>query len=1125
MPKGLWVKDNASQSYKTVTGLWVKISPNSWVSVADAWVKVAADQPYQVFYTAGTAPDSALEIINTYDSSDRLRLQGVNKHWTPTPTTLQYKFVYVDPYTAAESDITSWTNTTNPSTGSSTTLPGSSSYVTIANGATDPYWYPGVLNVYKFRVRGSTASGLYFTSEAEYAMRTPKAPTLSFTTVSSSSINLTINSYSVDDYIATGRYIVYAYDGTAYRYAGSAGGIVGLGGYAADSQSKTITISGLSTTKLYTFYVLPITGYTGTTDTNTTGYHGLEASIDVQLQATAPSTPVISNITTSTDSLGVKISFDISLTSTGSSTIDYWEFNLNDGGWQKFNSTYTPTPDGYVFGNSSAQIYVSAGTYYTVRVRATNLDAATSQQSNQLAITSAAAPTEPTSVVVKSFNANQLTIFFTAGQNTGSVVGMADYDSVNDFDFLDGYINISQYNPGKIQLNGAAYSSRSYQIYLKPWTGANKTGNEGALTYYTNKTPSGSDKMQISLGAPSRPSDRKIDLSWTISSGAPTQYICNLYTSSGSLTSSKLVSSATSVSFTSADGVQYSTNYYITVQPQYQYATGVTYEDLVYTSTTINSGANVTAPTSTSIVSVARLTDSTCRVYIGSSGGSGPYYQLYWQSGSTAPSTTNYDAASTTSTVMEDFSFSNGITYYFYIRSSSENLGNTVTGGTATAGTYSDYGPTTGAASYTFASPSGGTASVSGSSTVGSTLTLTLGTPSASPAADGLTIIWRRNDGGAGGNSYTGGSIMQYGGTSYTIDSPLVAYSSVGYSIRAEVTWNNGVGSQSVNSNGTLITSAGVAPSGGSVTLTPSGTQMAGTTISANVTAMSGTATISYTTTIRKKTGSAPTSKTDGTEVASGTGTGNGVATHTITDSEASGTPDQFRAFTTGTNTIGSNVVSSNTVISTPYVAPVVTPSGGTATSTPSTGTAGTTTYFGSTSGWSGSPTSYTYSWQYFSQSSFSWVQYTSGTTFSPPSNINSLYPNYGWQLSVAATNSAGTGYATTSITVNTPVVVTVPSTPTGVTVSGSGLVSWDAVSGATSYEVLNYTDRTSAPSNTTNRLGPYTTTGITGTSFQLTSTQGYSGSNNYARAQVRARNSAGASSYSAWYPSSTTYV
>jgi hypothetical protein len=156
---------------------------------------------------------------------------------------------------------------------------------------------------------------------------------------------------------------------------------------------------------------------------------------------------------------------------------------------------------------------------------------------------------------------------------------------------------------------------------------------------------------------------------------------------------------------------------------------------------------------------------------------------------------------------MEDYGFG-ATTYYFYIRSSNENLGDTTVNGVGTTGTYSDYGPSTGAASYTFTAPSGGTASISGSSTVGSTLTLTLGAPSASPAADGITIIWRRNDGGTGGNSFTGGSIMQTGGTTYVIDSPVVAYSSVGYSIRAEVTWNNGVGSQSANSNSVAVSSS-----------------------------------------------------------------------------------------------------------------------------------------------------------------------------------------------------------------------------------------------------------------------------------------------------------------------------
>jgi hypothetical protein len=841
----------------------------------------------------------------------------------------------------------------------------------------------------------------------------------------------------------------------------------------------------------------------------------------VSAATVAPSAPSISNIATSTDFQGSFVTFTNYMASTGSNEISYYTYSVDNG------SSFQQPTSGFINDNEG-KVYVTAGSTVNLRIRATNLDGETSASSNLLSITAAVVPAVPTSVVVKSFISLQGTIFLTAGANTQSVQGYLEYDSFSATDYLDGYVNVSPSSAGKIQLSGANSATRSYTAGVRPFSGQNLSGGSGAISTITTKVLNGSDSMTINLGTASRPSDRTISVSWTVAAGAPTHYVCRLYNyTSGSLISTKTIAApTTTVSFNSSDGVVYSTLYYIAVQPQYQYTSSVTYENFIYTSNNVNSGANVTAPTSTSIVSMARLDNTTVRAYIGSSGGSGPYYQLYWQSGSTAPSTTNYDAASNTSTVMEDFSFANGITYYFYIRSSSENLGNTIIGGTATAGTYSDYGPATGAASYSFASPTGGTASVTGSSSVGSTLTLSLGAPSASPLADGITIVWRVNDGGTGGNSYTGGSILQNGGTTFVIPQYLYgSVSSVGYLIRAEVTWNNGVGSQSANSTSTAVTSSGVAPSGGAVTLTPSGTQMAGTTISANVTAMSGTATITYLTTIRKKTGSAPTSKTDGSEVSSGTGTGNGVATHVITDGEAAGTPDQFRAFTTGTNSFGNSVVSSNTIVSTPYVAPVVTPSGGTATSTPSTGTAGTTTYQASTSGWSGSPTSYTYSWQYFSQSSFSWVQYTTGTNFSPPSNINSLYPNYGWQLSVGATNSAGTGYATTSITVNTPSAgVTAPGAPTILAVSGSGSVSWNAptTGGAVaSYEIEFYTASNGSGSNA---AGPYYSTGIGSSPSQLPSP--YGGTNaNWARARVLARNSGGASSYSAWAPSATTYA
>lgn len=228
----------------------------------------------------------------------------------------------------------------------------------------------------------------------------------------------------------------------------------------------------------------------------------------------------------------------------------------------------------------------------------------------------------------------------------------------------------------------------------------------------------------------------------------------------------------------------------------------------------------LSAPTSTSISSMSRLNNTTVRAVIDSSGGSGPYYQQFWTTASSAPNPENrYDAASTTSTVTEDYTFNAGSTYYFYIRSSSENLGNTTTNGTGTSGTYSAYGPSTGAASYAFVQASG-SPSISGNTTVGSTLTLTT-SPSGSPSAQVNSIIWRRADGGAGGNSFTAGSVLQSGGTTYTIDSPVVAYSSVGYAIRAEVVYNNGLGvNAAISSNSLVVTSSNLtAPTISSVTV------------------------------------------------------------------------------------------------------------------------------------------------------------------------------------------------------------------------------------------------------------------------------------------------------------------
>ena len=96
-------------------------------------------------------------------------------------------------------------------------------------------------------------------------------------------------------------------------------------------------------------------------------------------------------------------------------------------------------------------------------------------------------------------------------------------------------------------------------------------------------------------------------------------------------------------------------------------------------------------------------------------------------------------------------------------------------------------------------------------------------------------------------------------------------------------------------------------------------------------------------------------------------------------------------------------------------------PSGGSVSVSPTSGTAGSTTFTATTSGWSGNPSpTYTYSWQYLN-TSFSWVQISTGSTFSPGATFNAVYPNYGVQVVVTASNSQGSATASSSFTLNSP--------------------------------------------------------------------------------------------------------
>jgi hypothetical protein len=237
------------------------------------------------------------------------------------------------------------------------------------------------------------------------------------------------------------------------------------------------------------------------------------------------------------------------------------------------------------------------------------------------------------------------------------------------------------------------------------------------------------------------------------------------------------------------------------------------------------------------------------------------------------------------------------------------------------------------------------------------------------------------------------------------------------------------------------------------------------------------------------------------------TSIGSGVTRDYYVQAFRSGNPTNTKSDWGGPNS-GTRLASVSPPVNT--VAPSV---------TPSSGTAGSTTFSSTTGSWTNSPTSYSYQWRFLDGTSWLAISGATSSTYLPPSNYVSLYGS-SLRCYVTATNSGGSTTANSNTVTVSSGGGSVPATPTGVGLTGSGVVSWTASSGATSYEIEFYT----AQSGTgLNAAGPYSVTGITSSPYQLVSP--YASPNNWARVRVRARNSSGASAYSAWVPSETTYT
>jgi hypothetical protein len=437
----------------------------------------------------------------------------------------------------------------------------------------------------------------------------------------------------------------------------------------------------------------------------------------------APSTPYIYNGTSNSDYFGTYIAFDLSQSSTGSNIDKYYEYSIDNGSWTQISTgTYGTFGTGYINTANGGKIYVNANTTYSVKIRLTNYDEMTSSESNSLSIQSVSPPSAPTSVVIKSFSNYSGHIFFTSGSNTGSVEGSLEYDSINATDYLPGYVNIGSNTAGVIALSGGNSISRSYTAYLRAWGNSNKTGPGGTLTNYGTKVLNGSDYPSVTQNTPTLGTDpRTINFSWS-GSGATNKYSLVLYRWTGSswVQLAASTTTSTSIQYTSANGVDYNTQYYLEITAIYEYANGVSYTGLTQLGSTITTGVNLSSPTITSV----SYNTSNQTWTINYTGGSGPYYQVWYQpiTSTSIPtltgtvSSTPDATSSSSSSASRVMTAASGYAYYWWVRSAKTLNG---TG----AGNVSDWnGPVTMSPLVTV------NPTLSGTTKVGQTLTYGAGT-------------------------------------------------------------------------------------------------------------------------------------------------------------------------------------------------------------------------------------------------------------------------------------------------------------------------------------------------------------------------------------------------------------
>lgn len=636
MPKGFYVKVSPYENFRAITNFFVKVTPSSWTSVSDAWVKVSPYSSWVPFFSAATEPASPIEILTTFNSSEELRLQGKNYRWSPSPTTLQYRFRVINKESPSNiTNITSLTTTSNPASGTSTTLPGSTSYIDIPKSGSN--YYQGATNVFQFLVRATTASGSEVEKVAEYEFRIPAAPTLAIQTLTSTSVRLTITAASSADFNATYRYIIYRYDSTGgFVYSGG-----GLGGGSASTNPTTRDITGLIAGRQYTFYVLPITGSTGSTPSSHTGYPGVVANIQNTPTAADPQP-----FTTVSFTKGYPSS---SAQGVVRSTTLTWNESVNATRYEIQYQGKTNAGDAW----TTVQTFV-ASPYKDA--------APTNGQESQTMLWGSPKPSGGFDYYYF------MRASIRASNPDSSVVAYSDGGSAA--------------TPVYIEATGTAPTAPSFGTITKTDTTASIP--------VTISTATGSNYLYTTLEYMYRTSSGSYPASWSTTT---------------------ISSNAATISLT---GLSSSTTYYVKVRVR-------NYDDLyAENETNFQTNAGLSSPT----ISSVSFNTSNNTWTVNYSGGSGPWYQIWYQttaSTTTVPAltgskTSSADAASQSTSSTDRFLVpSSGNAYYWWVRSANSQ---TATG----AGNVSDW-----SGGVTMEPINTGSPTLTGTTKVGQTLTFGIG--------------------------------------------------------------------------------------------------------------------------------------------------------------------------------------------------------------------------------------------------------------------------------------------------------------------------------------------------------------------------------------------------------------